>query len=139
MSRAARRRVEFIAAAVNDLSRLTPALRRVAVGLVNEIAERRIDGEQLHSLARSGDLGDCRKIYFGVGQPASHRIVFRILEDGSIEVVEVIAVESREDSYVYLLAAVRLGRLPAESRPQFDRVHQRLIAKRGRRGSASGS
>jgi len=133
MNDRAPRRVDFLKAAVKDLDRLTPVLRRVAIGLVRDVSERRLDGEPLHSLARAGDLGDCRKIYFGVGQPASHRIVFRLLDDGSVEVVEVVAIEAREDAYVYLLASIRLGRLPSETRPQFDRLHQRLIAERGQR------
>ena len=134
MSHRESRRVDFLVAAVKDLDRLTPALRRIAIGLVHDVAERRLDGEPLHSVARAGDLGDCRKIYFGVGNPGSHRIVYRLLDDGSVEVVEIVAIEAREDAYVYLLASIRLGRLPSETRPQFDRLHQRLIAERGQRG-----
>jgi hypothetical protein len=38
--------------------------------------------------------------------------------------------ESREDAYVYLLAAERLRRLPEETQQEFKSVHQRIIAKR---------
>lgn len=81
-------------------------------------------------MAVTGDLADCRKLYFGLGDPPSHRIVFRELDDGMIEVIEVVAVEAREDMYAYLLASVRLGRLPVESRPRYQRPHQATIGRR---------
>ncbi len=84
-------------------------------------------------MAKTGDLSDCRKLYFGLGNPPSHRIVYRVLDE-TIEIIEIVAVEARADMYVYLLAALRLGRLPAETKPQLNRVHQQIIAKRARRG-----
>lgn len=62
--------------------------------------------------------------------------MYQVLEEASVETIEVvavIAVENRDDGYVYLLAAKRLGRLPAETEPKLDRVHQQFIAKRGRK------
>ena len=44
-----------------------------------------------------------------------------------IEVVEIIALESRADMYVYLLTATRLGRLPLETKSHFNRLHQTVI------------
>jgi hypothetical protein len=32
--------------------------------------------------------------------------------------------------YAYLLASVRLGRLSPETAPEFNRVHQQVIARR---------
>lgn len=55
----------------------------------------------------------------------------------TIEVVAVVAVEARDDGYVYLLASKRLGRLPTETQPKLDRVHQQFIAKRGRKPTPS--
>jgi hypothetical protein len=45
------------------------------------------------------------------GQP-THRIVYRQVSGGEIEVLEVIAVGPREAMAVYLEAARRLGRSP---------------------------
>lgn len=65
-----------------------------------------------------GDLADCRKWYFGpAGRPQStHRLVYQESAGGGVEVLEVIAVEGRPGGYVYMLAADRLGRLPAGTR-----------------------
>lgn len=90
-----------------------------------------VDGETLEEMALTGDLSDCRKLYFGFSSPPSHRIVYRELgQDRTVEIVEVVAVEAREHLYAYLLASSRLGRLPWESRRQFSRLHQEVIARR---------
>jgi hypothetical protein len=81
-------------------------------------------------MAKFGDLSDCRKVYFGYGGPPTHRIVYRELDENTIEIIDVVAIESREDAYVYLLAAERLRRLPEETQQEFTSVHQRIIAKR---------
>ncbi|MEK7422632.1 MAG: hypothetical protein AAB131_02210 [Actinomycetota bacterium] len=78
-------------------------------------------------MGTTGDLTDCRKLYFGLGDPPSHRIVYRDLAG---EIVEIVAVEARAEMYAYLLAAVRLGRLPIEAKPGFNRVHEQVIARR---------
>ncbi len=82
-------------------------------------------------------MSDCRKIYFSAtGNGATHRLVYQVLEEAReerIEVVAVVAVENRDDGYVYLLAANRLGRLPVETKPKLNRVHQRFIAQRGKK------
>lgn len=85
-------------------------------------------------MATTGDLTDCRKLYFGRGNPPSHRIVYREAgTDGALEVLEVVAVEERDALYVYLLTANRLGRLPIESKRRFNRLHQQVILRRSSR------
>lgn len=139
MSAARRREVTFLKAAKDDVGRLNsddPALAKTALLKVRDLEVGRVEGAPLEAMARSGDLGDCRKLYFGPGNPPSHRIVYRNVDDegsNKIEVVEMVAVEARSDLYVYLLAAVRLGRLPTETKPHFNRVHQKVIATRAAR------
>lgn len=91
-----------------------------------------VAGQPLELLPSYGDLSNCRKIYFGTdGDTITHRIVYRGYPDGSVQVVEVVAVEARDEGYVYLLAAARLNVLPQETRPQLTRVHQAVIKRRG--------
>lgn len=132
-----RRRAEFVAAAKADVARLNvddQRLGRLALERVRALENREIEGEPLNDMASTGDLADCRKLKFGVGTPPSHRIVYRDLgpQEG-IEILEIVAIESRSALYAYLLAASRLGRLPVESEEQFGRVHQQTIARRSRR------
>jgi len=133
------RRVEYLNAAVADLQRLKgddEALYRRARGLLDLVEANEYDGVPLEEMSKYGDLSNCRKIYFGHG-PArnSHRIVYQVVEpgdggDAKVEVVEVVAVEARDEGYVYLKAAERLGLLPAETRPTLKRVQQRRIEDR---------
>ncbi len=125
----------FLAAAKADIGRLTeddPAVARLALRMVRDLEAGTAEGVALTEMAKTGDLGDCRKLYFGVGKPPSHRIVYRPIDGHPerIEIIEIIAVESRADLYVYLLAANRLGRLPKETKPQFNRMHHAVIARR---------
>ena len=130
-----RRIATFLPAAKADVGRLhddDPDVARLALLKIRDLEARLVDGVTLEEMAKTGDLGDCRKLYFGPGKPPSHRIVYRHVDGDptAIEIVEVIAIESRSDMYVYLLAALRLGRLPAETKPHFNRVHQGVIAGR---------
>jgi len=116
-----------------DVRRLTKLDRRLAVvasTALRDIANGTTDGVPLEKMAKFGDLSDCRKVYFGYGNPPTHRIVYRELDEETIEIIDVVALESREDAYVYLLAAERLRRLPEETQQEFKSVHQRIIAKR---------
>ena len=136
MPRPARRTVTLTSAALADLKRLgsdDANLPRLALAKLRGYEAGRIDAVPLRALAKTGDLGDCRKIYFGPGNPPSHRIVVHHIDETTVEVVEVVAVEARQDAYAYLLAANRLGRLPRETKPEFERVHQTVIARRSRR------
>lgn len=77
--------------------------------------------------ASAGDLSDCRKLYFGLGPSLdSHRIVCKRRPNGDVEVLEIVAVETRGQSYAHLLAAQRLGRLPESRRWWLSRVAARL-------------
>jgi hypothetical protein len=131
------RQARFLAAAKADVGRLAeddPQLAVLALRKVRELENRVIDGVPFEEMAATGDLRDCRKLYFGPGDPPSHRIVYRDLgESGRVEVVEVVAVEAREELYAYLLAASRLGRLPVESKRRFNRLHQQVIQRRASR------
>jgi hypothetical protein len=101
---------------------------------VKELEARTVDGAPLENMAVTADLTDCRKLYFGLGDPPSHRIVYRELEDsGDVEILEVVAVETREELYAYLLAANRLGRLPQATEGRFNRLHQQVIQRRAQR------
>jgi hypothetical protein len=116
-----------------DVRRLTKLDRRLAVvasTALRDIANGTTVGVPLEKMAKFGDLSDCRKVYFGYGNPPTHRIVYRELDEETIEIIDVVALESREDAYVYLLAAERLRRLPEETQQEFKSVHQRIIAKR---------
>lgn len=138
MARRARRRLEYLPAALGDLKRLQhddPALALEAGRILTDVAAGRRDGEPLSAMAATGDLTDCRKIYFGHRNEPTHRIVLQLRPDGTIEVVLVVAVEARADAYVYLLSAERLQRLPAVQQPNLDRLRQGRIAERGRRRS----
>lgn len=133
MTRRKPREAHFLAAAKEDIGRLRNddvGLANLALGTIRALERREVDGVPLEEMATTGDLSDCRKLYFGVGNPPSHRIVYRDLGGEEVEIVEVVAVEAREELYAYLLAAVRLGRLPDESRPRLNRVHQQVIARR---------
>ena len=116
-----------------DVRRLTKLDRRLAVvaaTALRNISNGTTVGVPLEKMAKFGDLSDCRKVYFGYGNPPTHRIVYRELNEKTIEIIGVVVIESREDAYVYLLAAERLRRLPEETQQEFKSVHQRIIAKR---------
>lgn len=116
-----------------DVRRLTKLDRRLAVvaaTALRNISNGSTVGVPLEKMAKFGDLSDCRKVYFGYGNPPTHRIVYRELDENTIEIIDVVAIESREDAYVYLLTAERLRRLPDETQQEFKSVHQRIIAKR---------
>lgn len=131
------RQATFLQAASDDIGRLKqddPQLAVLALRKVKDLEARRVDGAPLENLAVTGDLTDCRKLYFGLGEPPSHRIVYRELDDsGDIEILEVVAVEAREELYAYLLAANRLGRLPQETKGRFSRLHQQVTRRRAQR------
>lgn len=139
-----RRSVGVLQRASADIERLReddPRLALRARALVDLLETGEIEGEELELLPSYGDLRDCRKIYFGRSvDEVTHRLVYQVVETAAgtkLEVVEVVAVEARDDGYVYLLAAERLGRLPAETRPKLNRVHQGAIARRADKRRAS--
>ena len=131
-----RRHVVVTELAGRDLRFLTdedPAVARLAAQKLRDLQGGLVDGEPLRNLAFYGDLSDCFKLRFGLGNPPSHRIVYRQLPDTTIEILEVVAIEARDDAYVYLLASYRVGVLPESSEPKLKRVHQQVIARRTKR------
>jgi len=131
-----RRKAVLTSAALADLQRLgddDPALPKMALDKLRHFEAGTVDAVPFSEMAKTGDLGDCLKIYFGPGKPPSHRIVLLRVDESTVEVVEVVAVEARQDAYAYLLAASRLGRLPRETKPEFERVHQTVIGRRSRK------
>ncbi len=136
MVRRAGRRLDYLPAAVADLKRRLeddPVLAAEAGRILADVASGRRDGEPLSSMAATGDLSDCRKIYFGHRNQPTHRIVLQQRPDGTLEVLLVVAAEARADAYVYLLSAERLQRLPQPQQPNLDRLRQERIAQRTRR------
>lgn len=134
------RQVTYTEAASKDLGRLDkddPSLAGRAANLVKLLAAGEITGIALAPMRKYGDLTVCHKIYFGTpSEPKSHRIVYQEgSAKGAVEVLEVVAVEARDDGYVYLQAAKRLGRLPEESEAHLKKVHQRRIRDRAGRTS----
>jgi len=136
MSKSIPRRIEISPDARQDLLRLKSmdtALATVAASMLKRLASGRISGVPLEKMPKFGDLSDCRKVYFGYGNPPSHRIVYREIDETRIEVFEIVALESRDDAYVYLLTALRLKRLPQETHQEYMSVHQRIIAERAKK------
>lgn len=110
-----RRRLTYLPAAaevVRRLHRENPDLALIVLQRLTDLSKGRLDGEPLEARV-AGDLSECRKIYVGtVGGQPTHRIVYRQVSGGEIEVIEVIAVGARESMAVCLEAARRLGRTP---------------------------
>ena len=131
-----RRIVQISNEADGDLGRLIEIDRRLgqlAASMLKQLAAGSVTGVPLEKMPKFGDLSDCRKVYFGYGNPPSHRIVYREIDEARIEVFEIVALESRDDAYVYLLTALRLQRLPQETHQEYMSVHQRIIAERAKK------
>jgi ParE-like toxin of type II ParDE toxin-antitoxin system len=111
------RRIRYLEAAadeVRQLHRQDRALALIVLQRLTDLAKGRLVGEPLERRP-SADLSDCRKVYIGrIGGRPTHRIVYRELGDGAVEVIEVVAVGAREGMAVYLEAAQRLGRTDPE-------------------------
>ncbi len=136
MSTSTPRKIDISPDARQDLLRLKSmdvALATVAASMLKRLASGSISGVPLEKMPKFGDLSDCRKVYFGYGNPPTHRIVYREIDETQIEVFEIVAVESRDDAYVYLLTALRLQRLPQETHQEYMSVHQRIIAERAKK------
>jgi hypothetical protein len=131
-----RRIVQISNEADGDLGRLIEIDRRLgqlAASMLKQLAAGSVTGVPLEKMPKFGDLSDCRKVYFGYCNPPSHRIVYREIDETRIEVFEIVALESRDDAYVYLLTALRLQRLPQETHQEYMSVHQRIIAERAKK------
>ncbi|CAN5752643.1 hypothetical protein BH23ACT10_BH23ACT10_13410 [soil metagenome] len=124
------RRLKLTAPARQDLLDLKQddvALVRGALRVAKRIERGEIDGVALRDFGKTGDLRDCRKVYFGAEPGAdTHRIVFRILAGGEVEIVEIVAVAQREADVAYLQAALRLERIedPVPRSDAQRRIHR---------------
>jgi hypothetical protein len=91
------------------------ALMERALTLLVEVARGNLTGQELEKLVATGDLSDCRKIYFDVdnNQKPRYRLVYRLTPDEVRAVaVEAVAVGERRSLDAYVRAAKNLGRLP---------------------------
>lgn len=91
------------------------ALMERVFTLLVEVANGNLTGQQLEALVATGDLSDCRKIYFDVdnNQKPRYRLVYRLTPDEVRAVaVEAVAVGERRNLDAYVRAAKNLGRLP---------------------------
>lgn len=76
MSPKSRREVTLLTAAKSDIGRPNdddPAIAKLALRTIQDLQEGNVTGEPLGDMPKSGDLADCRKLKFGVGDPPSHR------------------------------------------------------------------
>ena len=87
------------------------------VGFLNRDVEKeyqKLDGSQRRlvriAVALHGELAGCKKIKW---RNAGLRMVFRIREDGTVEIAEIVAIGRRDRSEVYKTAAGRLSKRPA--------------------------
>jgi hypothetical protein len=100
-----------------DLQALPRRLREIAIGKITAVCRGELRGQPLAKQVRTGDLSDCRKVYFDDrgDRPPAWRIVYRERSDGSVEIIEVVAVGARAESAVYLTAGQRLGRTEGDA------------------------
>lgn len=98
-----------------DLAALPIPLRVEAFTWMLKLPDAPKLGQPLGEHGETGDLSDCRKIYFN---RARHRIIYRLAptEENPAR-IEVIAVGARASLRVYLEAARRLGRTPGADAP----------------------
>ncbi|MCP3799582.1 type II toxin-antitoxin system RelE/ParE family toxin [Allokutzneria sp. A3M-2-11 16] len=114
--------VAFTDAAIDDLRRLGPD---VVPKVLKKILILLDDPEAGHPLG--GKLTGFRKLVVG----RNHwRIVYRLADDGSIEICEIWCIGARSDSEVYAEATSRVARV-AERSPALQRLAD-VIAKLGR-------
>jgi mRNA-degrading endonuclease RelE of RelBE toxin-antitoxin system len=101
----------------SDLGNLTTSVLREAFALIVELKEKPLKGLELGDHAETGDLSDCRKLYFN---EARHRVVYQVESDAqdNPKRVRILAVGRRADLGVYREAAKRLGRSPGVDAPE---------------------
>ena len=89
-------------AALRDYERLDGSARRLVDMGIRKLAERADElGQPL-----SGLLSGCRKLKW---RKLGLRMVFRVGDDGSVEIVEIVAIGRRDKSTVYAAAEARLS------------------------------
>jgi len=93
------------------------ALMERALALLVEVSNGNLTGQPLEELVATGDLSDCRKIYFDAdnNQKPQYRLVYRLTPNEVRAVaVEAVSVGERRNLDAYVRAARNLGRLPGE-------------------------
>lgn len=89
-----------------EYQKLDGSQRRLVCIAVAKLRTRADEiGTPLH-----GVLAGCKKIKW---RKAGLRMVFRIREDGTVEIAEIVAIGRRDRSEVYKTAAERLSKRPA--------------------------
>jgi hypothetical protein len=109
----------FFPGFVDDIKALpTLNLQRRALQVFADLSNREFEGQPLDERPSTGDLSDCRKVYFDSEDHRAprYRFVYR-LRPNEIEAVEVegVAVGERKGLEVYLEVARRLDRLRDDS------------------------
>lgn len=102
----------------HDIRLLLPNAQRVVIELLLDIRDGKVHGEALSEQQSTGDLSDCFKVYFDHDPAFSNRsdmrfrLIYRQLEDGSVEgvMIEAVAVGRRQDKDAYLRALKNLHR-----------------------------
>ena len=88
--------------AERDFKKLDGSQRKLVLVALKKLKTRADEiGVPLH-----GELAGCKKIKW---RKVGLRMVFRILEDGSLEIVEIVAIGKRDRSEVYETARERLS------------------------------
>lgn len=92
----------------------TLALRKRAMELLASVANGELHGMPLDRRVATGDLSDCRKLYFDEdprNQKPNYRLVYRLTPDEATAVaVQAVAVGERFELDAYLRAQRNLGR-----------------------------
>jgi len=86
-----------------------------ALTLLVEVSRGNLTGQELEALVATGDLSDCRKIYFDIddNQKPRYRLVYRLTPSEVRAVaVEAVSVGERRGLDAYMRAAKNLGRVP---------------------------
>lgn len=104
------KQIEYFPEVENDFSKLVETntkgqeLALEALGLLDDLADGKINGQPL-TLLHGIDLRGYKRLYFN---NAKHRIIYKEIETGSIEVVEVVCVGKRNNFEVYIEASNRI-------------------------------
>ncbi|GAA1328153.1 hypothetical protein ACFSWE_11400 [Leucobacter albus] len=93
----------------------THALRKLTLEVIGHIKTGAITGKPLEALANTGDLSDCRKVYFDfpdrAGDKPRYRLVYRESHNEfSFVSIEMVAVGNRQNLDAYMRALKNLGR-----------------------------
>lgn len=128
-------RVVFTADAkadLHDLASVDPRLVIEAMRVSLAVDQGTLPGKRLEDFAKTGDLSDCFRVYFGAtGDDDTHRIVFRDVDGGVV--VEAVSVAPRDEDLPYLLAGLRLDRIDSsrttDAQRKVTRIRKRLFGR----------